>query len=213
METVRMAELSATTGVPVPTIKYYMREGLLAPGRPTGRNQAEYDDGHVRRLRLVRILVEYGGLSISVIKDLAERLDNPDVPLYSLLGAAQRTITERREATPSPHKEKAEQLVADLVARRGWRWEPDNPATRTAVGVLTALGEVGRQDMIDVLDDYAAAAERIAEADIRVLGDVDDRERTVEVVVIGTALGDPLVAALRRLAQATVARKSFEDQP
>src|SRR4051812_49265317 len=31
-ESVRMAELNETTGIPVPTIKYYIREGLVAPG-------------------------------------------------------------------------------------------------------------------------------------------------------------------------------------
>ncbi|WP_346281659.1 MerR family DNA-binding transcriptional regulator, partial [Pseudonocardia sp.] len=31
----RMAELSARTGVPIPTIKFYLREGLLPPGERT----------------------------------------------------------------------------------------------------------------------------------------------------------------------------------
>src|ERR1700716_801088 len=44
----RMAELSAESGVPVATIKYYLREGLLPPGERTSRNQARYDDVHVR---------------------------------------------------------------------------------------------------------------------------------------------------------------------
>ena len=37
----RMAELSRRTGVPVPTIKYYLREGLLPPGERTSPNQAQ----------------------------------------------------------------------------------------------------------------------------------------------------------------------------
>ena len=36
----RIAELSQTTGVPVPTIKYYLREGLLPAGELTSPNQA-----------------------------------------------------------------------------------------------------------------------------------------------------------------------------
>ena len=34
----RIAELSQTTGVPVPTIKYYLREGLLPSGELTSPN-------------------------------------------------------------------------------------------------------------------------------------------------------------------------------
>jgi len=36
-----MSALSRTTGVPVAAVKYYLREGLLPPGAPTGVNQAE----------------------------------------------------------------------------------------------------------------------------------------------------------------------------
>ena len=45
----RIAELSQKTGVPVPTIKYYLREGLLPAGELTSPNQAHYDDRHVQR--------------------------------------------------------------------------------------------------------------------------------------------------------------------
>lgn len=206
----RMAELSAATGVPVPTIKYYIREGLVPAGRSVGRNQAAYDDSHVRKLRLVRSLAEYGGLTIAMIGELVRLLDDPDTDLFRLFGTAQNTITEERETRPGPHRDKAERIVADLVARRGWHCDLSDPAARTAVGVLATLSEVGLEDMIDRLDDYAAAVERIAEIDIDVLGDVEDRERAVEVVVVATVLGDPLFAALRRLTQASVSRRVYK---
>ncbi|GMA88788.1 hypothetical protein GCM10025868_40380 [Angustibacter aerolatus] len=47
--------------MPVATVKYYLREGLLPPGTPTSRTQAQYDEEHVRRLRLVRALLDVGG--------------------------------------------------------------------------------------------------------------------------------------------------------
>lgn len=40
----RMAELSSSSGVPIPTIHFYLREGLLPPGERTSPNQAHYDD-------------------------------------------------------------------------------------------------------------------------------------------------------------------------
>ena len=54
----RIGELSKAAGVPVPTIKYYLREGLLAPGELTSPNQASYGEAHIRRLRLIRALVD-----------------------------------------------------------------------------------------------------------------------------------------------------------
>ncbi|MDX2026822.1 MerR family transcriptional regulator, partial [Microcella sp.] len=45
-----MSELSATTGTPVPTLKFYLREGLLPAGERTSPNQSQYDDSHVERV-------------------------------------------------------------------------------------------------------------------------------------------------------------------
>ncbi|MFI8354714.1 MerR family transcriptional regulator [Streptomyces cyaneofuscatus] len=53
----RLAELSERSGVPTATVKYYLREGLLPAGRRVSATQAEYDEGHLRRLRLVRAQV------------------------------------------------------------------------------------------------------------------------------------------------------------
>ena len=42
----RLAELSERSGVSTATIKYYLREGLLQPGRRVTATQAEYDEEH-----------------------------------------------------------------------------------------------------------------------------------------------------------------------
>ncbi len=208
----RMADLTAETGVPVPTIKYYLREGLLPPGRALGRNQAEYSRAHVRRLKLVRALVEYGGLSIAVIRDLVRHLDDSDVRGGDLLGAAQLTVTAQHEPPAGP-KDRAEEIVDDLLARHGWHDLDRHPSRHTLIGLVRSLSELGREDMLDVLDDYAVAAERVAEADLRVVGELLDRERALEIVVLGTQLGDTIITSLRRLAQAHVAQRLHGPSP
>ncbi|MYU47619.1 MerR family transcriptional regulator, partial [Streptomyces sp. SID7803] len=50
----RLSELSERSGIATATIKYYLREGLLPPGERLSATQAEYDESHLRRLRLVR---------------------------------------------------------------------------------------------------------------------------------------------------------------
>jgi len=64
---VLMAELSRSSGVPVATIKYYLREGLLPPGEATSATRAEYDETHLRRLQLIRALVEIGEVPVAAI--------------------------------------------------------------------------------------------------------------------------------------------------
>jgi DNA-binding transcriptional MerR regulator len=43
----RISELSARSGISVPTIKFYLREGLLPPGSPRAVNQADYGEPHL----------------------------------------------------------------------------------------------------------------------------------------------------------------------
>ena len=52
----KMSQLCETSGVSVPSIKFYLREGLLPAGERTSATQAEYGPEHVERLRLIRAL-------------------------------------------------------------------------------------------------------------------------------------------------------------
>lgn len=58
----------------MPTIKYYLREGLLAAGELTSPNQAHYGPGHERRLRLIRALLDVGGLSLAAIGEVLQAM-------------------------------------------------------------------------------------------------------------------------------------------
>ena len=54
---VKMADLARLSGVPAPTIKHYIREGLLpAPERRTSRNMAYYDARLAERVRAIKDL-------------------------------------------------------------------------------------------------------------------------------------------------------------
>ena len=61
----RISELSEASGVPVATLKYYLREGLLPPGESLGATRADYSEDHLRRVRLVRALVDAVGADIA----------------------------------------------------------------------------------------------------------------------------------------------------
>lgn len=88
----RISALSDRTGVPIGTIKYYLREGLLAPGERTSRTTAEYGDSHVERLRLVRALTDTGGLGIAAVRRIVDVLDTPDPARLDLLATAQDAL-------------------------------------------------------------------------------------------------------------------------
>jgi DNA-binding transcriptional MerR regulator len=210
----RISELSRRSGVPLPTIKYYVREGLLRPGELTSPNQAQYGDEHLRRLKLIRALIDVGDLSIAETRDVLASIDSPGKTLHETLGKAQHAVTPTLSADADEESlAVASREVEELVARRGWQVKPTSPAWDLLTQVLATFHALGQDDLAGLLDDYAEAAERLAEADVACVLRRPDLESMLEGVVIGTVLGDSLLAALRRLAQANVSARASTKVP
>ncbi|CAM5243509.1 MerR family transcriptional regulator [Streptomyces avidinii] len=211
----RIGELSRRTGVPVPTIKYYVREGLLPAGELSSPNQASYDEGHERRLRLVRALLEVGGLSVAAIGDVLTAIDDKEQPVHKLLGtAARRMVPEYGDAAGQDDAEAvlAREKVARLIEARGWHVGPGNKAVGALEAALASLARVGHGSFAELLDDYAEAAEQVARVDLEYTARRVDREGLVEAVVVGTVVGDAMFAALRRMAQVDASSRIFAQE-
>ena len=78
----------ARSGLPVPTIKYYLREGLLPPGEAVGATRSRYEESHVRRLRLVRALTEVAGMRLEDVHRVLAALDDPALSWHEAIGSA-----------------------------------------------------------------------------------------------------------------------------
>lgn len=199
----RIAELCRRSGVPIPTIKYYLREGLLSPGERTSPNQASYTEAHVQRLRLIRALIDVGHLSIAATRDVLASIDAPGATLHDRLGKAQYAVTPTLETdVDEVSLALAAREVEEFAGRRGWQVKKGHPAWSLLVQVLATLHSLGQDDMAELLDSYADTAEELADVDVRWVLSRGDAESILEAVVIGTTLGDTLFAAVRRLAQA-----------
>ncbi|MQA82258.1 MAG: MerR family transcriptional regulator [Streptosporangiales bacterium] len=196
----RVAELSERSDVPVPTIKYYLREGLLPRGERTGPNQAHYDDRHERRLRLIRALTEVGGLSIAATRDVLSSVDDPEASLDLRLGRAVGSVTRAQVTAGEQERAEARRIVDELIERRGWI-DTAHPARDNLVEVIAGLNGIAGEFLIAGIDRYADAVELIARVDLDVTRSITDTDAVIEAAVVGTIAGDALLAALRRLAQ------------
>ncbi|MEU4267504.1 MerR family transcriptional regulator [Streptomyces sp. NPDC026092] len=205
----RIGELSRRTGVPVPTIKYYVREGLLPAGELTSPNQASYGDSHERRLRLIRALLEVGGLSVAAIREVLEAIEDRDRPVHKMLGAAADRVVPRTREEVGEEIVEARAAVAELIGRRGWRTHEGSAAAEALAVALATLTEVGHGGFAEVLDAYAGAAEQVAGADLEYVARNVERDELVESVVVGTVLGDAIFAALRRMAHVDASGRVF----
>lgn len=206
-----MAELSAASNTTVPTIKYYLREGLLHPGVRTSATQSQYDESHVGRLRLVRAMLDVGGLSVARTAEVLSCMEDPSRSLLSMLGTTQASVTvsaadeEALGGRPGSHE------VDELIRRRGWRVSARAAAREIAGDVFASYSALGNTDIAVVIDQWADAAEIAAEADMQAVLARGNRSDMVETVVVGTVLGDVLIGALRRLAQEHLANKYFPE--
>ncbi|WP_405410709.1 MerR family transcriptional regulator [Streptomyces decoyicus] len=209
----RIGELARRTGVPVPTIKYYTREGMLPAGERTGPNQVHYAESHIRRLKLIRALTEVGGLSIAAAGEVLAGIDSPGSTVHGMLGTAQSAVSRvAAERGTDETWERADREVGELVRRHGWTVRPGNPGWQTLVQVVVAYHELGQSELLGLLDRYADAAGTLAAAELAAFDGVPSIDAKIEGAVLGTVLGDAAMAGLRRIAQEDVSRR-VEAQP
>ena len=209
----RIGELSKATDVPVPTIKYYLREGLLPAGELSSPNQASYGDTHIRRLRLIRALIDLGQVPVATVKEILESLDADTEPLHEQIGRAHRALTPARRLSASDEaRTAASAQVTALIADRGWSVEPSAPALATLIDTVAALRSLGQDSLVAHLDTYADAVERFTQLEIDAVTANPTRDQLAESVVIGTILGETLIASLRLLAQESISADRWKNR-
>ncbi len=194
-----MAELSSRTGLTVPTIKFYLREGLLRPGEATGATRARYDDSHVRRLRLIRALTDVAHLRLDTVRDVLDGVDTADT-WHEAVGSAHVRLSS---ATGDP-TERSLARVDGLLERNGWELGDRSPHRRVLAQALDALSDLEHPASDDLLDAYADAMHDVADAEVATMS--EDREAAAEHAVIGTLLLEPVILTIRRIAQENASR-------
>jgi DNA-binding transcriptional MerR regulator len=211
---VRIAELSSRSGTSIPSIKYYLREGLLPPGAATGRNRADYGPEHLHRLRLVRALINVGGLSVAAARDVLAAVDTADLPSHAMLGVAHCSVV--RPAGRDPDDPAWQQARAEIVAavrRRGWYVHDASPGFDNAADAVAAYHELGQEDLLSTVEAYLGAAEQVAASEVDAIVARGEPGRMVEGVITGTIIGEALFNALRRLAREDAsARRLLTDE-
>lgn len=197
----RVSELSRQTGVSVATIKYYLREGLLHAGERTSANQARYDETHAARLRLIRALIGVADLSVATTREVLASLDDPPATPHDLFSQAHRTLL--------PEVADVDTVAADaLISDLGWRLgETDRGSVRRLAVAMAAAESAGFPLHRDGLVNYARSMEALAN---RELAEVPaDPAEAVRYVVLGTVLLEPVLLALRRLAQIDASARRY----
>ncbi|EPH42067.1 MerR family transcriptional regulator [Streptomyces aurantiacus] len=216
----RLAELSTRSGVSTATIKYYLREGLLPPGRRVTATQAEYDEKHLQRLRLVRALIQVGRVPIAAARQVLTALEDESLDHNSRLGTAVWALPHGPESPAGAGADgddadtaAARRTVDALLERVDWEYAQgygaDAPAYRMLVTAVGTLSRLGYPCSVEDLAPYARAGRQLAVADLDLLERYDSPDEQLEAAVALTVLYEPVLLALRRIAQAEESNRRF----
>ncbi len=207
----RMGELAEASGVPAPTIKHYLREGLLPEPVKTSRNMAYYPPEFVDRIQLIKQLQEERFMPLKAIKAVLD--EDPDraralVDLEdrildrALAGERARTsAAEVRESYGVP-KEVLDRLAElEILTPNSRGYSPSDVKIIEAISRFRAGGydeEIGFT-VYDTLR-YKSALEDLVRQEVdvvmnRLAGEVSP-ERVVEMLEAGAQPLKDLIAAL-----------------
>jgi DNA-binding transcriptional MerR regulator len=207
----KMGELAEASGVPVPTIKHYLREGLLPEGVKTSRNMAYYPPELVDRIRLIKQLQEDRFMPLRAIKAVLDEnperaralLELEDNILERAL-AAERTRTgaaevRQRYGIPREVLDRLEELEVLSPNSRGY--SPSDVKIIEAISRFRA-GGYDEQIGFTVYDTlrYKTALEELVRQEVEMvmdrLAEEVPPERVVEMLESGVGPLQDLIAAL-----------------
>jgi DNA-binding transcriptional MerR regulator len=202
----KISELCEQSGVPLPTIKFYIREGLLPAGRRTAKNQADYSEEHLERLMLVRALRDDAGLPIATI---ANALRAADGAKKEFVGVAIDALQRPTSAVVDERSREFERALDDVMKlARTMEWDVDRDAVAVR-DVARAWTTALRSFPLDTnaLEPYAEAAQQIAECEIPDTWAPEAAPNaSLRYAVLGTVLFEPIILGFRRMANASRAR-------
>ena len=195
----KISELADRSGATVATIKYYLREGLLPPGHKMGERRAEYDDHHVARLRLLRVLREVGTVPVADLKQVIDAVQDESLSMHQTYGAAYDALARTSRAGNGEMCALAERVVQQA----GWTHvRPDSPALPHLAGLLKVLNDLGSPFELSNAATYLGIIDALAAYEVGRLGTADvieDRDAVVQHMVVGQVVFGQLLLSLRRL--------------
>jgi DNA-binding transcriptional MerR regulator len=215
-EMVKMSVFAERSGVPVPTIKHYLREGLLPDPTRTSRNMAYYDAALIPRVRAIKRLQRTLFLPLRVIRQVLDRLGDGEVPadiaveatVARVLGdLAPRESLSRRQLLAGGVTEEELQLFESIGIVTPEIVDGEPVFRGDDVSLLRVLGQARRAGLTaqmlptEMLRDYVEAVQRLIRLELELFraGVVpaagDDLAKLTEAA---TTLSERLVVLLRR---------------
>jgi DNA-binding transcriptional MerR regulator len=183
-ELVKMSELAKRSGVPAPTIKHYIREGLLqGPEIRTSKNMAYYDARMAGRIRVIKELQAERFLPLRVIGELLEPAPSDKI-------RADRDAAQRKALT---------QLAPVVEEKLGNQRRKRSEVMKTFGVTKAELDSLEKAGVLELRGEGETAG--YSGGDLKLLDILADVRRLGLGDVFPISVAEPYMAAVRKLVE------------
>jgi DNA-binding transcriptional MerR regulator len=227
VELVKIGELARRSGVPIATIKYYLREELIAPTRKSGRTMSWYDAALVTRIRAIKELQRRQFLPLEVIREAMKR--DSDAPDELAAAAAIAKVLARHGGARSSSRDEviarngATAGELDWLAKVGLavpsgadlRYRGDDLALLSILGEARKAGITADMLPFGILGEYLAAINALVAIELRMFraGVLKraKRDAVARLTTVATRLSERLVVLVRRKLLLPTLQRTIEE--
>lgn len=229
---VKISEIAKKSGVPLSSIRYYVREGLLPPPEKVNKKMAYYDEGCIDRLKVIQHLQEKRFFPLVLIKNILRRMDEgfslqeaerlEDEVFRSQNGVAKgfidREMLLAQTGLTNKQLKEAESLgILIPCVNEDGKTLYDNDDVRIGRDNLRQLIDLGFE--LQEMEFFVKLGEEIIEKEMELRNKIVSNKTVQENIAITTKLFEPANFyrdyILRRLLQQLVMKnikKSFDHQ-
>ena len=206
MELIKIGELARRSGVPIATLKHYLREGLIQPARKSGRTMAWYDPELATRVRAIKRLQHDQFLPLDLIKKTVDgAVAAPDD--LAAVDAIASVLAEHGGKRARTRAELVERGVPaaelDWLAAAGIAVPVEGRYTGDDLALLVTLGSARASGITPDMLPFAILGEYLAA--LRVLVDIELRLfRTGVIARAPSGQIRPLTESATRLSERLV---------
>jgi len=221
----KIGELARSSGVPIATLKHYIREGLIKPARRTGRTMSWYEPSAVARVRAIKDLQQEQFLPLDVIRDslAGDAAATDDLTAAATIakvlerhtGPKTRTRDELIERGVSPKE--LDWLAAAGLARPAadGRYRGDDLVLLATLGAARKAGITPEMLPFSILGEYVVALRALIEIELRLFREGvlprAKKEDVSRVTTAATELSERLVIVMRRKLLLPVLERQMEE--
>lgn len=208
----KLSRLATLSGVSTTTIKHWIRVGVLPAGELRNQTTAVYEQRHLDRVLLLKLLRYEHRASIAEIRELTSLIDDEHSTTLDVMNACQAfALGTPTEIATDPAYEPYRERTYELMRRRDWRGYP-GAAERGLAHALALAAPAGLDYGVDELMEYADALEPLAARNIAALGPTGSADEIARRMLVAISARARQLVAVSSLAHAAASIRAAIDR-